>query len=228
MHTLRKELIAMKIIKSIIAVLTVVSILFITSCARTREWTNGISYTSYENADLEQCSEIPEYIASDLPADFSASYVEERSDSDQRSYQLYMDNFEKYGRYDGLAVGLYSAWYYPVSDNSGYLMKHYGVNQAARQNISEVYYYVDREYVLLDSTGDSYASYAAICDGSMLYYLLSDGTLRCISQSGEKTDHKNVVDVSANDINFISLTGSDNAVEIYSYDNTVIGRIELG
>ena len=94
----------MKNIKSIIAVLAVTGILLISSCAQTREWTSGISYTSYENADLEQCSDIPEYIASDLPADFSVSYVEECSHSDQRSYQLYMDNFEKYGRYDGLRL----------------------------------------------------------------------------------------------------------------------------
>lgn len=216
-------------IKIIIATtLAVTGILFTTSCAKQQEWFDGTSYTSYENADLEQCRVIPEYIASDLPADFSAADVEDYLDSDPTFYKLCMDNFEKYGRYDGLAVALYSAWYYPVSDDSGYLMKHYGVNQATIQNISEVYYYADGEYTLIDSTGDSYSSCAAICDGSNLYYLLSDGALRCISQSGEKTDHENVIDASEYDINFLSLTGSGNAIEIYSYDDTVVGRIELG
>lgn len=218
----------MKIKFFIAATLAVTGILFTASCAQNQEWISGISYTAYENADLEQCRVVPEYIATDLPADFSVADVEEYLDSDPTFYKLCMDNFKEYGRYDGLAVSLYSARYYPVSDNSGYLMKHYGINQAASQRISEVYYYADGEYVLLDSTGDSYASYAAICDGSRLYYMLSDGTLRCISQSGEKTDHENVFDASEHDINFLSLTGSGNAIEIYSYDDTVLGRIELG
>lgn len=216
-------------IKIIIATtLAVTGILFTASCAKQQEWFDGTSYTSYENADLEQCLEIPEYIASDLPddlytADDIANYPETSS-----YYRMLMDNYEEFGRYDGLAACLFGCYYFPVSDNSGYLMKHYGVNQSTRQNKSEVYYYADGEYTLIDSTGDSYSSCAAICDGSNLYYLLSDGALRCISQSGEKTDHENVIDASEYDINFLSLTGSGNVIEIYSYDDTVVGRIELG
>ncbi len=220
----------MKIRNIFIGILAVSCMAFSTACGQNIEWKDGVLYTEYANADAEKCAEVPKYISVQLPADAYTKYDVEKllEDGNQTEYDLCMANFGEFGRYDGLKETVYAAYYYPLSDDSGFLLKQYGVNQAVLQNITEVYYYRNGEYTLIDCTGDSYAYSCAICNGSRLYYLLSDGTLRGISPDGGQTDYKDFLTTDIGDMGFIYLKGNGNTIEVINYDGDVCGKVSVG
>lgn len=219
----------MKIRNIFIGIFAVSCMAFSTACGQNAEWRDGVLYTEYSSADAEKCAAVPDYISAQLPADAYTKYDVEKllEDGNKTEYDLCMANFGEFGRYDGLKETVYAAYYYPLSDHSGFLMKQYGVNQAVLQNITEVYSYQNGKYTLIDCTGDSYAYSCAICDGNRLYYLMSDGVLRGIYPDGGQRDYDGFLTVDVNEIGLMKMVGIGDAIEIQNYDGIFCGRVSV-
>ncbi len=191
-----------------------------------KSWTEGV-------ADESRLVEIPQYISANVPfPTISESEVallgESGNAEDKKLYEYYMNNYNKFGHYDGLKVGYSGYEYFDIGNNCGFQVQHYGINQSTSDKITEIYYFDGECYTLIDSTGDNYANHNVLCDGERLYYLISDGILRSIDKTGSQTDYRDIYNTEEFYCPHIIMNGTENGIELIGYSTVTGEKEEIG
>lgn len=117
------------------------AIVFLSGCGTKKEYySEKKDYVFSE----EFINSVPDYVEARLPEDFT------KEDAyNSFSEELLEENLNTFGRYDGLAMVNYGTSFYSTSENQGFVLKLYGINQAISQTVGEVYFFDGEEYKLL-------------------------------------------------------------------------------
>ena len=194
----------------IIIVLTAV---FLSGCGAKREYCYESNEHIFDDAFLNYT---PDYITALLPEDISKEEAYNSFSEDLLEF-----NLAEFGRYDGLEMGSYGASFYPTSEDEGFVLKLYGLNQAELQYAGEVYFFDGEQYKLIHRIDDSIPGCCAITDGENLYIPLDNGTLRSVSTDGSIKDYCEAFDSDGHYINFVYPYGNGNVIELKEADKTI-------
>ena len=193
-----------------------------------RQWNKGAELGKNQSY-AEQFSKAPDYLSSLLPEDnYTDDMVQALAGSDNYSdkqeYDLLMNNYEQYGRYDGLEMVAWGgAMYFALSDKEALCFVNYGVNQAGSPNSFEIYDLNTAENTsdLVTSSLDSYII-DGISDGKNVYFLCSDGRLLCVDKNKSVKEETGVYDTSVYSSIEISLSGDSSVISIVDIDGNTV------
>lgn len=186
-------------------------------------WNKG-SYIKDNQEYSARFSTVPERLNS-LPADaFTAETVKKLSESDdindQEKYKTLIENFEKYGRYDGLAFEVCgNSRYFTNTDGKTLCFVNYRLNQGGEPKCFEVYS-IDFEEKMIVSSDNSYILDAA-ASGTKLFLLCSDGRLLQINNDNSVKVTEGVFDPEKYG-GSLSLKGNLSALSVVDSANNVI------
>lgn len=197
--------------KNLFVILVSTMLLLCCGCS-SKQWKEGTPLSDNHSLS-EQFSQAPEYLDSLLPDDpYTKDVVEKLSGT--KEYELLIDNYQLYGRYDGVDMIVWDgAEYFFVSDDALCLI-NYGVNQAVQPECFEIYSVNTATADLIASSLDSYII-DSISDGTNLYVLCSDGKLLCIDENKSIIE---VVGVFNNSVHLEEISLSGNSSELYVVD----------
>lgn len=203
--------------RKIICVFILLAVCLLNCGCTSVEWSEGIQF----DLDTHLCI-TPKYLESILPDDrYSEDMVLSLSQSsklnDKNEYKLIMENYELYGRYDGLAVIVYGpVKLYSYSDEAFFVM-NYGINQTANAHAFEIYSAKTSQKIAFSLNAYVIDS---ISDGTNLYVLCSDGTLLLINENGKVTELPELLDLSENC--YVTLSGNSKTLSIIDYSENVL------
>lgn len=200
---------------------------FFSACSAQKQWDKGTELTANQNY-LERFSEVPGYINATLPPDsYSSDYVlklaESGNNRDKKEYELLTDNYDKYGRYDGLSFVVWDgARYFVMSDKETFCFINYGINQAGEPSCFEIYTVNETDENLVASSTEIYII-DCISDGKILFVLCSDGRLLHVDNSGIIREIGGVFDPTEQG-SLMSLSAESSTVSVVDYSGNTIWK----
>ncbi len=186
------------------------TIILLSGCGAKREY-----YTESEEHTFDEkfINYVPDYVSALIHDDMTK---EEAYSSFPK--ELLESNLEEFGRYDGCAMVNYGTTFYPTSEEQGFVLKLYGLNQSIMQIAAEVYFFDGKDYKLIHYIDDAIPGSYAITDTKRLYIPLNNGTLRSIDISGDVKDYYEAFDTNNGDIDIrmVQINGDENIIELES------------
>ena len=204
-------------------VIIIISILLFSCGCSSEQWDRGTSLEKNHSLS-EQFSKVPEDLNRLLPTDaYTDEMVQNLSESvdrnDAKLYDLLVENYEQYGRFDGLKMVVWKgAKFFTLLTDEILCAVNYGINQAEEPQCFAIY--GESTSNLIVSSLDSYIV-DAISDGKKLYVLCSDGKLICIDENKSVKEKVGVFDPSIHH-NLVSLSGDSSVLSVVDYSGNVI------
>lgn len=179
-------------------------------------------------AKKEYFAESEDHIFDEEFINYVPDYVNALMEDDMTSEEAYSSfpeellefNLAEFGRYDGCAMVNYGTTFYPTSENRGFVLKLYGLNQSIMQSAGEIYFFDGKDYKLIHYIDEATPGSHAVTDTKRLYIPLDNGTLRSVDIDGNVKDYYEAFDFNNGDIDMrmVNINGNGSEIELTCLD----------